>query len=68
MSLKSSKNDKFWLSIENPDQGIIRNLKCKYPSMVIKKCIKSLDEKIEIEMPNIKEAMWMIREAWPLKQ
>jgi hypothetical protein len=31
--------------------------------MVIKKCIKSLDEKIEIEMPNIKEAMCMIREA-----
>jgi hypothetical protein len=28
----------------------------------------SLDEKIEIEMPNIKEAMCMIREAWPLKQ
>ena len=53
LSLKSNKNDKFWLSFENSDQGIIRNLKCKYPSMVIKKCIKSLDEKNEIEMPNI---------------
>jgi hypothetical protein len=31
--------------------------------MVIKKCIKSLDEKNEIKMPNIKEAMCMIREA-----
>ena len=35
--------------------------------MVIKKCIKSLDEKNKIEMPNIKEAICMIREAWPLK-
>jgi hypothetical protein len=31
--------------------------------MVIKTCIKSLDEKNEIEMPNIKEAICMIREA-----
>ena len=66
LSLKSNKNDKFWLSFGDSDQGIIRNLKCKYPSMVMnnewkcinvffihKKCIKSLDEKNEIEMPNI---------------
>ena len=50
--------------IQPADQGIIRNLKCKYRPMVIKKCIKSLDEKNEIEMPNIKEAICMIREAW----
>jgi len=58
LSLKSNKNDKFWLSFENSDQGIICDLKCKYRSMVIKKCIKSLDEKNEIEMPNIKQAKW----------
>ena len=68
LSLKSNKNDKFWLSFENSDQSIIRNLKWKYRSMVIKTCIKSLDEKNEIEMPNIKEAICMIIEAWPLKQ
>jgi hypothetical protein len=34
-----------------------------YRSMVNKKCIKSLDEKNEIEMPNIKEAICMIMEA-----
>ena len=42
LSLKSNKNDKFWLSFENSDQGIIRNLKCKYPSMVIKKFISNI--------------------------
>jgi hypothetical protein len=31
--------------------------------MVIKKCIKSLDDKNEIEMPYIKETIRMIREA-----
>ena len=31
--------------------------------MVIKICIKSLDEKNKIEMRNIKEAICMIREA-----
>ena len=31
--------------------------------MVIKKCLKSLNEKNEIEMPNTKEAICMIREA-----
>jgi len=63
LSLKSNKNYKFWLSFENSDQGIICDLKCKYRSMVIKKCLKSLNEKNEIEMPNTKEAICMIREA-----
>ena len=63
LSLKSNKNDKFWLSFENSDQGNICDLKYKYRSMVIKKWSKSLNEKNEIEMPNIKEAIWMIRQA-----
>ena len=32
--------------------------------MVIKNCINSLEEKNVIEMPNMKEAICMIREAW----
>jgi len=63
LSLKSNKNDKFWLSFENSDQSIICDLKYKYHSMVIKKWSKSLNEKNEIEMPNIKEAICMIRVA-----
>ena len=68
LSLKSNKNDKFWLSFANSEEGFICDLKFKYRSMVIKICIKSLDEKNKIEMRNIKEAICMIREAWPLKQ
>jgi hypothetical protein len=50
--------------IQPADQGIIRNLKCKYRPLVIKKCLLSLDENDQVVMPNLKEAICMIRESW----
>ena len=60
LKLHLSQKWQILTSFENSDQGIICDLKCKYRSMEIKKCSKSL---YKIEMPNIKEAIWMIRQA-----
>ena len=39
-------------------------LKCKYRPLVVKKRFLSFDENDQVVMPNLKEAICMIREAW----
>jgi hypothetical protein len=46
------------------DQGIIRTFKSKYRRNQIKSCIKKIDESGELIMPDMKEPIFFIKDAW----
>jgi hypothetical protein len=50
--------------IQPCDQGIIRAFKANYRFLLSKFCVRNLDDKDELIMPNVKEAIFMIKEAW----
>ena len=50
--------------IQPCDQGIIRTFKSKYRRNQIKSCIKKIDESDELIMPDMKEAIFFIKDAW----
>jgi hypothetical protein len=50
--------------IQPCDQGIIRAFKANYRFLLSKFCARNLDDKDELIMPNVKEAIFMIKEAW----
>ena len=50
--------------IQPNDAGIIRNFKCKYKINLTKFLLKSLNTSSTLIMPNIKEALYLIVNAW----
>ena len=46
------------------DMGIIRSEKAYYKKALVKHCLLKVEEKGEIIMPTIKEAIIMIKNAW----
>jgi hypothetical protein len=50
--------------IQPCDQGIIRVFKANYRYLLSKFCVRNLEIKDELVMPNVKEAIYMIKEAW----
>ncbi len=50
--------------IQPCDQGIIRAFKANYRYLLSKFCVRNLDIKDELLMPKVKEAIYMIKEAW----
>ena len=50
--------------IQPCDQGIIRNLKVHYRPMLLKNCLNVFEDKNELIIPKLKEAICMVREAW----
>jgi hypothetical protein len=50
--------------IQPDDQGIIRTFKCKYRRDLVRFCVKMIDEKGDLVMPDIKQAICFIKEAW----
>jgi hypothetical protein len=45
-------------------EGIIRNAKVNYRKGLVKHCVKSVDEKDEIIMPDLKQAIFILKTAW----
>jgi len=50
--------------IQPCDQGIIRVFKANYRYLLSKFCVRNLDIKDELVMPNVKEDIYMIKEEW----
>jgi hypothetical protein len=50
--------------IQPCDQGIIKVFKANYRYLLSKFCVRNLEIKDELVMPNVKEAIYMIKEAW----
>ena len=46
------------------DMGIIRSTKAHYRKALVKYCLLKIEEKGEIIMPTIKDAIIMIKNAW----
>ena len=51
-------------AIQPCDQGTIRNAKVYYRKGLTKHCVKSIDEKGEIIMPDLKQAIFLLKDAW----
>jgi len=52
--------------VQPDDQGIIRAFKAYYRRGVVRHCSASLKQHGKIIMPNMKEAIILIREAWKM--
>ena len=50
--------------IQPCDQGIIRSFKAFYRFLLTKFCVRMIEEKEELIMPNVKQAIFLIKEAW----
>ena len=50
--------------IQPLDMGIIRSTKAHYRKALVKYCLLKIEEKGEIIMPTIKDAIIMIKNAW----
>ena len=48
------------------DAGIIKSFKTKYRQLLVKDLIRQLDEERELQMPNVKEAMFLIKNSYHL--
>ena len=46
------------------DAGIIRSFKCKYKCILVNQFLTSIEEGNGISMPNVKDALYMIEQAW----
>ncbi len=50
--------------IQPDDQGIIRTWKCKYRQHLVRHCVKMVDEKDDLVMPDLKQAIYFSKQAW----
>ena len=48
------------------DAGIIKSFKTKYRQLLVKDLIRQLNEERELHMPNVKEAMYLIKNSYHL--
>ncbi len=46
------------------DQGIIRSFKCLYKIQLVMKMLDRLEETNNYELPDLKEALYMVHKAW----
>jgi hypothetical protein len=51
-------------AIQPCDQGIIRNAKVYYRKGLVKHCVKTIEENDEIIMPDLKQAIFLLKDAW----
>ena len=64
MSNLNEKKTRFYIKNRIIRKCIIRTFKSKYRRNMIKNCIKKIDECEELIMPDMKEAIFFIKDAW----
>ena len=50
--------------IQPDDQGIIKTFKCFYRRALVRYCVRMIDEKGTLTMPDLKQAIFFIKDAW----